>query len=131
AYGQGIKPRELSYFSRMTDAATFDDLAQGEMARSDVVGASQVCAVMDGAEWLHGFIDLHRPDARRILDFPHAAQRLGAIAEAVGQGGQSLPAAWLSQQCHLLKHEGPDKVLSAMSEVQAQAGEVQGVQEHL
>jgi hypothetical protein len=129
--GQECKTSALSYFSRMTDASTFADLAQGEMQRRDVIGENLVCAVMDGAEWLQGFIDLHRPDALRILDFPHAAQRLGAIAEAIGQTDQPLPAEWLSQHCHLLKHEGPDKVLSAIGEVQAQRGEVEGVREHL
>jgi hypothetical protein len=29
-----------------------------------------VCAVQDGAEWLQGLVDVLRPDAVRILDFP-------------------------------------------------------------
>jgi hypothetical protein len=62
----------LSYFSRLTDAQTFADLAEGEMRRRHVVDAKEVCAVTDGADWLQGLIDLHRADAVRILDFPHA-----------------------------------------------------------
>lgn len=31
-------------------------------------------AVTDGAEWIQKFIDHHRFDAVRILDFPHAAE---------------------------------------------------------
>lgn len=41
--------------------------APGAWAVADAV---QVCAVMDGAEWIDGVVDLHRPDALRILDFP-------------------------------------------------------------
>jgi hypothetical protein len=32
-----------------------------------------------GAEWIQGFVDLHRPDAVRNLGFPHA---LGYVVPA-------------------------------------------------
>src|SRR5512135_3681856 len=69
---QEIHIGQLSYFSRLADAETFADLAEVEMRRRKVIQAEQVCAVTDGADWLQGFIDLHRSDAVRILDFPHA-----------------------------------------------------------
>src|SRR6266700_32871 len=78
---QEVQTHALSYFSRMTDAATFTDLAEVETQRRKVVQAEEVCAVTDGADWLQSFIDVHRADALRILDFPHAAQRFGMIAE--------------------------------------------------
>lgn len=104
----------LSYFSRMTDAQTFAELAEVETRRRGVVQAEQVAAITDGAEWLQGLIDLHRPDALRILDFAHAAQRFGLIAEASAQHGQALPESWVQEQCHTLKHEGPAPVLSRL-----------------
>ncbi len=42
---------QLSYFSRMTDAQTFGDLAEVEMRRRGVSQAKAVCAVTDGADW--------------------------------------------------------------------------------
>lgn len=69
----------LSYFSRLSTAETFADLAQVEMQRREVSQAKQVCAVSDGADWLQGFVDLHRPDALRILDFPHAAEHVSLL----------------------------------------------------
>ena len=75
---QAVQTSAWSSFSRLTDAATFADLAEVETRRRGVTQAPQVCAVTDGADWLHGFIDLHRPDALRILDFPHAAERFGS-----------------------------------------------------
>jgi hypothetical protein len=111
---QEIQTRAWSYFSRLTDAATFADLAESETSRRGVIHAAQVCAVTDGADWLQGFIDLHRSDALRILDFAHAAQRLGAIADLFTQAGQPLPADWVHQQCHQLKHEGPSGVLEVL-----------------
>lgn len=109
-----VRAHTLSYFSRMTDAATFAELAEVETQRRGVVQAEQVCAVTDGAEWLQGFIDLHRGDALRILDFPHAAQRFGLIAEALEQQGYPLPVHWVHQQCHDLKHHGPADVLERL-----------------
>ena len=127
ADGEGpAKTKQLSYYSRMSDAESFAALAEGEMQRRAVTQAAQVCAVTDGAEWIQGFIDLHRPDAVRILDFPHAAQRLGRIAELCTQAGHWLPPEWLSQQCHRLKHEGGEAVLTTLQAV----AEVQGVGEH-
>ena len=52
-----------AYFSRMTDAQTFADLASAEISRRGVAKAPAVCAVQDGAQWLQGFVDGHRHDA--------------------------------------------------------------------
>jgi hypothetical protein len=60
----------LSYFSRLADAETFSRLATVETHRRGVETAGTagtVCGVVDGAEWCQGFLDLHRPDAVRIL----------------------------------------------------------------
>jgi hypothetical protein len=103
--------RALSYFSRMVDATTFAQLAEVETRRRQVLQAREVCAVMDGAEWLQGFMDLHRPDALRILDFPHAAQRFGMMAEAAQEATEPLADSRVQQQSHRLKHQGPEPVL--------------------
>jgi len=82
----------LSYFSRMSSAVTFADLAEVEMRRRAVIRAKEVCAVTDGADWLQGFVDLHRPDAVRILDFPHAAEHVSLLLQALQAAGLNLPA---------------------------------------
>ncbi len=97
----------LSYFSRMRDAVTFGDVAQVEMHRRGVSQAKAVCAVADGADWIQDFVDLHRPDAVRILDFPHAAEHLSLLIEALQQAGVSLPVRALERSLHILKHRGP------------------------
>lgn len=100
-----------SYFSRLADAATFADLASGEIARRGIERAEAVCAVQDGAEWLQGFVQSHRHDAVRILDFAHAAEYLGKILEQVQQSGQRLPSRWMSVVLHHLKYHGPVRVM--------------------
>ena len=112
--GQSVT-RNLSYFARMTDAATFADQASAEIRRRGVERAREVCAIQDGAEWIVGFVQSHRHDALRILDFAHAAEYLTAIAQLIGASGGHLPAKWLDGVLHRLKHEGPDRLLSHVS----------------
>lgn len=66
--------RQVSSFSRLTDAESFSQQAVVELYRRGVERAEAVCAVTDGAEWLQGFIDDQCPKALRILDFAHAAE---------------------------------------------------------
>ncbi len=60
--------QHLSYFSRLSDAASFEEAALVETHRRGLERATEVCAVQDGAEWLQGLVDYHRADAVRILD---------------------------------------------------------------
>ena len=60
--------QHLSYFSRLSDAASFAEAALVETHRRGLERATEVCAVQDGAEWLQGLVDYHRADAVRILD---------------------------------------------------------------
>lgn len=106
--------QKLSYFSRLADAENFADLALVETRRRGLEQAEEVAAVMDGALWLQGLVDLHCPKAVRILDFPHAAQRITEIAEAVRATGTRLADDWVEKQLHRLKHEGPRHVLSTL-----------------
>jgi hypothetical protein len=105
----------LSSFSRVAEATVFASQATAEAHRRGVTVADRVVAVTDGAEWIQGMIDLHCPDAVRILDFPHAAQRLSAIAATVWREGDPAGVAWFATQRHTLRHSGPQPVLAAIA----------------
>jgi len=115
-----VHTTELSYFSRLTDAATFTRLATVETHRRGTVTAGQVAAVMDGAEWEQGFIDEQRPDAVRILDFPHAVGYLAQAAQAGFGAGTQAATTWLEEQRHELRHGAPARVLDALRDLRAQ-----------
>jgi len=111
------RAREPSYFSRRAAHADFRRLALAETHRRGVGTAGAVVAVMDGATWLQGFIDSHRHDAVRVLDFPHAVEyltRAGHEALGAGMTATEVSKAWLARQAHALKHDGPDPVLAAL-----------------
>jgi hypothetical protein len=108
-----VRSTEVSYFARLTDAATFTEVAAGEVHRRGVETAGTVAGVVDGAPWCQTFLDTHRPDAVRILDFPHAAQRLGDVADAVwGEGGTA--SAWAATQRRVLHDGATAAVLAAI-----------------
>ena len=112
----------LSYFSRLADAATFGRLATAETHRRGTATAGTVVAVTDGALWCQGFVDLHRPDAVRVLDFAHAIEHLGAVAQAVFGPGTAAASAWLGEQAHRLRHGQEDAVLTALATLGERAG---------
>ncbi|HEY6407098.1 MAG TPA: hypothetical protein VIY29_06510 [Ktedonobacteraceae bacterium] len=106
-----IVTTQLTYFARLANAATFADQASAEVRRRGIERAKDVCAIQDGAEWIQGFVQGHRHDALRILDFAHAASYLSEIADKVREGGGHLPAKWVNGILHRLKHGGPARVL--------------------
>ncbi len=114
---QVVHTRNLSYFSRLAEAETFTRLALVETHRRGVENARQVGAVLDGAEWLQGFVNWHRPEAVRILDFPHAGGYVAKIGQATFGAETPELAAWLKTRLHDLKHHGPDPVLAELREM--------------
>jgi hypothetical protein len=106
-----VHTEQLSYFSRMTDADTFGHLALVEAQRRGLERAGVVAAVSAGAEWIQKFIDFHRADAVRILDFPHAAERLTPFGDVLYGEGTAASRLWLTERLHTLKHEGPAALL--------------------
>jgi hypothetical protein len=125
---QEVKTVHLSYFSRMSDAATFIELASGEMDRRGVLQAPQVAAVADGAEWIQSFVDAHRADAVRILDFYHAAEYVSEIASLLSNAGTPLRESWLAEQFHELRHRGPAKVLAEVGRLLKDHPQVEDLQ---
>jgi hypothetical protein len=111
----GVRTRQLSYFARLSDAETFGRQALGELHRRGLERAVAVAAVQDGAVWLQGFMDFHRPDALRILDWPHAAQRLTAMAEQLFGVGTPRSRRAGTRLRHWLWSDGPGRVLAVLA----------------
>ena len=119
-----------SYFSRMAESSLFRRLALVETHRRGVEEAKIVAAVTDGAEWEQGFIDFHCPQAVRILDFPHVAERISQIGQALW-GEESEPTkAWLGNQLHQLKHDGPSALLLELADLKKQKPKLEVLQKN-
>ena len=120
-----IVTTKITYFARLANAATFADQASAELRRRGIERAKQVCAIQDGAEWIQGFVQGHRHDALRILDFAHAASYVSEIADKVREGGGHLSATWEEGVLHRLKHEGPTRVLCHLSRLARRYPQIQ------
>lgn len=112
-----VRTVDVSSCARLADAATFGHLVLVETHRRGTATAGVVAAVNDGAPWEQGLVDLHRPDAIRILDFPHAGEYLSAAAAATFGDGSPAAVAWFDQQASQLRHGDPDQVLAAVADL--------------
>lgn len=99
-----------SSFSRLADAETCGRLATVETGRRGGGLTREGCAGHDGVVWSQGVVDLHRPDAVRMLDGAHAAGSLRERAALVRAAGIPLPEAWLAQHVQALTHYRPAAV---------------------
>ena len=119
-----VQTTNLSYFSRLSDSATFAELALLELHRRGIETARRVGAVVDGAEWCQSFIDYHSSQALRILDHPHAAEHITLIGQTATTAGSLLSTAECARLRHDLKHDGPEGVLNELRAVVEAHGEL-------
>ncbi len=121
----------LSYFSRLTDASSFEQLSLVETQRRGLDRAGAVAAVTDGAEWIQSWVQTHVPGAVRILDLPHAVEHLSAVAAALWGEGSASGQAWVTEQARTLKQQGAGSVLAELRRQAAAHPSVEAIAEHL
>jgi hypothetical protein len=112
--GPAARTTDLSYFSRMAEAADFARQARGEVHRRGVQTAGTVVAAQDGAPWAQGVVDVYRRDAVRILDFPHAVEHLAAAAQAALGADPPACRARVDERAHTPKHDALEPALAAL-----------------
>lgn len=106
-----VQTTDLSYCSRLAEAASFGRRFKLEVHYRGTQTAGTVVAVQDGADWIQGLLDLYLRDSVRVLDFAHLVEHMATAARAVY--GTDTPGlrAWLAVAAHFLKHRGPDEIL--------------------
>ena len=130
--GKAVIPTHTHwYFSRLSDADTFQRLSLGELTRRRLETAEQVAAVNDGAEWIQGFLDYHCPQALRILDCAHAAERICQIGDVVLGEGAAATSVWRRQQQHHLKQAGANDLIASLRAFAVEQLRVPVVEENL
>jgi hypothetical protein len=117
-----VRTTDLSYFSRVLDSQTFTAQATRETLRRGTLTAGTGCGVVDGAIWEQEFFDLQRPDAVRILDWPHAVGYLAKVAHALFGADTNEARAWLAGQRETLLHGDPQVMLDTLRGLEAAWG---------
>ncbi len=108
----------LSYAATLGSTAQFADEAIGELGRRGIPGATDLVSVNDGAIWIQEVLDLHCPQAHRVLDFAHAAEYLADAAKATWADPATVER-WFATQRHELLTGDPDRVLAAVAALPA------------
>jgi hypothetical protein len=126
-----VHTRHLSYFSRLVEAERFEHLTLVEVQRRGMEHCRQVAMLGDGADWVQSLANYHRPDAIRILDFPHAGQRIGEVGQVLWGEGRPQAKEWTTERLHQLKHEGPQQILAEFRTLQEQHPALEVLSENL
>ena len=126
-----VHSRAHSYFSRLANASDFQHLALVETHQRGVERAGVIAAVTDGAEWEQNLIDFHCPQAVRILDFPHAAEHLTPIGQALWGEQSQQTQTWLAEQLRCLKQTGPTDLLATLHQLSEQHPHLEVLPKHL
>lgn len=116
----GLAAVQVSYAARWEPAEQFGRTLTLEATRRGLDEARLVVSPNDGAEWIQSLLDLVAPQAVRILDEPHAAEHLGAIAGLVYGEGTPAATQWVAAQRQRLRTEPPAGVLAELTRCLAQ-----------
>ncbi|MCL4544660.1 MAG: hypothetical protein M1118_08715 [Chloroflexi bacterium] len=73
--------------------------------------------MQDGVEGIQGLLDTYRRDAAHVSDFAHLVEHLASVGRAIYRVAIPELHAWLGEQAHILKHQGPEEVLTALRDV--------------
>ena len=98
-----------------TDPVAFGRKVEFEARRMGMMQAKSVYVVMDGGTYLWNiFDDRFATIAEGTLDYYHATEHLGALAEALLPDDEPARKAWLSERCRKLKRYGAKTLLGVL-----------------
>ena len=126
-----VHTEKLSYFSRLIDAERFQLLSLVEVQRRGIENSPKVAMLGDGSDWIQHLADYHRQDSLRILDFPHAGQRVGEIGQALWDNDSTESGQWITKKLHQLKHEGPTQLLVELCLLQEKHPDVEMLEKNI
>ena len=103
-----------------TTPEAFAKSVENAAKRMGMLRAAKVYFIMDGGTYLWNIYDVNfSVYATATLDYYHASQHLGVLADALF-GSDKDPAAkeaWLAQHRHELKSVGPANLIKTLSEI--------------
>lgn len=123
----GLRQRDLpapsvrSVVAAVEGSGDFGTRVEAEALRLGVPLGEGLSALGDGAEWIWRLVDDHFHGAREVLDFWHAAEKLGKAGRAALGEGQPFQA-WLQGAKAQLAADGYLGAVEALAALSARAG---------
>jgi hypothetical protein len=116
-------PWQARYVTSMNGLAGLAKPLRQQGAQVGMDSAARWIAISDGGNGLEEFLKVNFPRVDVvILDFYHAAEYLGKIAQAWHSTDEEALKAWMEQWCHDLKHRGGEFVLGRLRDLVASRG---------
>ena len=91
-----VRARDITYYCDIAEAEKFGELLWATGFQRAALRAKELVFVSDGAEWIWNLVTEHFPQAVQIVDWFHAAERLGDVAAAVFEQSEE-KKAWLTR----------------------------------
>lgn len=101
--------------ARRCSAAEFAGPFWSAMQRAGVRDGDRLVAVADGAESMEQIFALVAPEATRVRDFYHVAEKIHAVGEVRFGTGSKQYQAWTSAQLHKLSESQVSAVLKSIA----------------
>jgi hypothetical protein len=114
-----VQARNLRYFCDFGEAKEFGKLLWATGIERKALQASELIFLGDGAEWIWNLVREHFPRAVQIVDWFHAAERLGVVAKAAC-ADESAQKAWLQDTRQLLWEGQVSAVIQACQTLETQ-----------
>src|SRR5690606_33708913 len=103
-------PDSTSYVATFESSGAFGTLLRRESFQRGFAAAREVVFIGDGASWVWELARVNFPQAVCILDFFHAVEHLGTLAEAIYGVGTPQACKQAKLWRDLLKEDGIDEV---------------------
>ncbi len=97
-------PDSTSYVATLEGCRSIGTLLRQEALRRGYAKAEQTVCLGDGAPWIWENATLNFPDAIQILDFYHASEHVGVLADALCGADTEETKKLKSSWCHQMKH---------------------------
>jgi hypothetical protein len=91
--------------------------------RAGIREQDRVVVIGDGAEWIDQSAELLFPEATRILDYYHAAERVWAVASARWTEGSAVARKWADRKLMQLKQGQSSRVIGSMKRLRLKGAE--------
>lgn len=105
-------PGSTTYVASFDPAADFGILLRKEAFARGMEAATQIVFLGDGAAWVWELARVNFPQATCILDFYHAAEHLGTLAESLYAADTSKSKSRAKRWRSLLAHDRIDAIIA-------------------
>jgi hypothetical protein len=117
--GRAVRdPESTTYVGRIEGVEAFGDRLYAEAVRRGLNRADRTVVIGDGAVWVWNLAELHFPQAIQIVDFYHAAERLGFVGQLLYPKDELRRKAWYRRMRKKLKKGKLSEIISELADFQ-------------